>query len=147
MIARGWRELILNEEGVVTLMGKAGTGRTLLALAASLCKVVQDQEYRRLVVARPTIPMGREPGYLPGSLEKKLELWMRPIQDALEMLSDLNMGREECRRAELVRTRIFAIEALSCVRGAQHRQPIHRDRREAIPHPPGGQDDHHPGGA
>jgi PhoH-like ATPase len=117
MTARGSRELMLNVEEVVTLMGKAGTGRTLLALAASLRKVVQDREYRRLVVARPTIPMGRELGYLPGSLEEKLDPWMRPIQDVLEMLSDLNMGREERRQAELVRSGIIAIEALSYIRG------------------------------
>src|SRR5439155_25013740 len=58
---------------LVTLMGKAGTGKTLLAMAAGLKKTVQDRESRRLVVARPTISMGKELGFLPGSLEEKLK--------------------------------------------------------------------------
>src|SRR5437762_8560395 len=57
---------------LVTLMGKAGTGKTLLAMAAGLKKTVLDREYRRLVVARPTIAMGKELGFLPGTLEEKL---------------------------------------------------------------------------
>jgi PhoH-like ATPase len=111
-------DALLDEQiRLVTLMGKAGTGKTLLAMAAGLRKTMQDKEYRRLVVARPTIPMGRELGYLPGSLEEKLEPWMQPIYDALEMLSDLNMGREERRPADLLRSGVIAIEALSYIRG------------------------------
>src|SRR3984957_2536372 len=74
---------------LVTLMGKAGTGKTLMAMAAGLKRTVLDREFRRLVVARPTISMGKELGFLPGSLEEKLAPWMQPIHDALEMLSDL----------------------------------------------------------
>ena len=102
---------------LVTLMGKAGTGKTLLALAAALKKTVQDRDYRRLVVARPTIPMGRELGFLPGSLDEKLEPWMQPIYDALEMLGDLNMGHDQRRTADLMRSELIAIEALSYIRG------------------------------
>jgi len=102
---------------LVTLMGKAGTGKTLLALAAALKKTVQDRDYRRLVVARPTIPMGRELGFLPGSVEEKLEPWMQPIYDALEMLGDLNMGHDQRRTADLLRSELIAIEALSYIRG------------------------------
>src|SRR5207245_9401677 len=87
----------------VTLMGKAGTGKTLLAMAAGLRKTVQDREYRRLVVARPTISMGKELGFLPGSLEEKLNPWMQPIHDALEMLSDWNMGQYHRRSGDLMR--------------------------------------------
>ncbi len=101
---------------LVTLMGKAGTGKTLLALATGLRKTVQDRDYRRLVVARPTIPMGRELGYLPGSLEEKLNPWMQPIYDALELLGDLNMGHEQ-RTGDLVRNGTIVIEALSYIRG------------------------------
>ena len=61
---------------LVTLMGKAGTGKTLLALAAGLKRTVNDREFRRLIVARPTISMGKELGFLPGSLEEKLSPWM-----------------------------------------------------------------------
>jgi len=77
---------------LVTLMGKAGTGKTLMAMAAGLKRTVLDREFRRLVVARPTISMGKELGFLPGTLEEKLNPWMQPIHDALELLSDLNMG-------------------------------------------------------
>jgi len=102
---------------LVTLMGKAGTGKTLLAMAAGLKKTVLDREFRRLVVARPTISMGKELGFLPGSLEEKLAPWMQPIHDALEMLSDLNMGHEHRRSNDLMRSGSIVVEALSYIRG------------------------------
>src|SRR5437899_12071032 len=102
---------------LVTLMGKAGTGKTLLAMAAGLRKTVQEREYRRLVVARPTISMGKELGFLPGSLEEKLNPWMQPIHDALEMLSDLNMGQDHRRSGDLMRSGTIVVEALSYIRG------------------------------
>ncbi len=102
---------------LVTLMGKAGTGKTLLAMAAGLKKTVQDREFRRLVVARPTVAMGRELGFLPGSLEEKLAPWMQPIHDALELLGDLNMGHDHRRSQDLIRSGLVVIEALSYIRG------------------------------
>ena len=102
---------------LVTLMGKAGTGKTLLAMAAGLKRVVLDREFRRLVVARPTISMGKELGFLPGSLDEKLAPWMQPIHDALEMLSDLNMGHEHRRSGDLMRSGSIVVEALSYIRG------------------------------
>ncbi|MCX8155687.1 MAG: PhoH family protein [Verrucomicrobiae bacterium] len=102
---------------LVTLMGKAGTGKTLLAMAAGLKKTVQDREFRRLVVARPTVSVGRELGFLPGTLEEKLNPWMQPIHDALEMLSDLNMGHEHRRASDLLRSGTIVVEALSYIRG------------------------------
>jgi PhoH-like ATPase len=102
---------------LVTLMGKAGTGKTLLAMAAGLKRVVNDREFRRLVVARPTISMGKELGFLPGSLEEKLAPWMQPIHDALEMLSDLNMGHDHRRSGDLMRSGAIVVEALSYIRG------------------------------
>ncbi|MEI7730647.1 MAG: PhoH family protein [Verrucomicrobiota bacterium] len=102
---------------LVTLMGKAGTGKTLMAMAAGLKKTVLDREFRRLVVARPTISMGKELGFLPGTLEEKLGPWMQPIHDALEMLSDLNMGHEHRRATDLLRTGTIVVEALSYIRG------------------------------
>ncbi len=111
-------DALLNDEvKLVTLMGKAGTGKTLLALAAGLQRTVSDREYRRLVVARPTISMGKELGFLPGSLEEKLSPWMQPIHDALELLSDLNMGQENRRAFDLMRSGIIVVEALSYIRG------------------------------
>ena len=102
---------------LVTLMGKAGTGKTLLAMAAGLKRTVVDREFRRLVVARPTIPVGKELGFLPGSLEEKLNPWMQPIHDALELLSDLNMGHDSRRSNDLMRSGSIVVEALSYIRG------------------------------
>lgn len=102
---------------LVTLMGKAGTGKTLMAMAAGLKRTVMDREFRRLIVARPTISMGKELGFLPGSLEEKLAPWMQPIHDALEMLSDLNMGHEHRRSGDLMRSGHIVVEALSYIRG------------------------------
>ena len=102
---------------LVTLMGKAGTGKTLLAMAAGIKRVNSDREYRRLVVARPTISMGKELGFLPGTLEEKLNPWMQPIHDALELLSDLNMGHDGRRTGDLMRSGMIVVEALSYIRG------------------------------
>lgn len=102
---------------LVTLMGKAGTGKTLLAMAAGLKRAVLDREYRRVIVARPTISMGKELGFLPGSLEEKLNPWMQPIHDALEMLGDLNMGHDSRRTNDLMRNGSIVVEALSYIRG------------------------------
>ena len=102
---------------LVTLMGKAGTGKTLMAMAAGLKRTVLDREFRRVVVARPTISMGKELGFLPGSLEEKLAPWMQPIHDALEMLSDLNMGHDHRRSGDLMRSGNIVVEALSYIRG------------------------------
>jgi PhoH-like ATPase len=102
---------------LVTLMGKAGTGKTLMAMAAGLKRTVLDREFRRLVVARPTVSMGKELGFLPGSLEEKLAPWMQPIHDALEMLSDLNMGHDHRRSTDLMRSGMIVVEALSYIRG------------------------------
>jgi len=102
---------------LVTLMGEAGTGKTLIAMAAGLKRVVNDREFRRLVVARPTISMGKELGFLPGSLDEKLAPWMQPIHDALELLSDLNMGHDHRRSTDLMRSGSIVVEALSYIRG------------------------------
>ena len=102
---------------LVTLMGKAGTGKTLLAMAAGLKRTVVDREFRRMIVARPTISMGKELGFLPGSLDEKLSPWMQPIHDALELLGDLNMGQENRRTTDLLRSGMIAVEALSYIRG------------------------------
>jgi PhoH-like ATPase len=78
--------LLDGEVPLVTLLGKAGTGKTLLALAAGLMLTVEKKQYRRLLVARPIFPMGRDLGYLPGDMDEKLRPWMQPIYDNLEFL-------------------------------------------------------------
>ena len=71
---------------LLTLVGKAGTGKTLLALAAGLHQVADEQAYERLLVTRPVIALGKEIGFLPGSLEEKMGPWMQPIIDNLDFL-------------------------------------------------------------
>lgn len=72
---------------LVTLMGKAGTGKTLIGLAAALEMVLVRRKYTRLIVLRPPIPMGKDIGYLPGSLEEKMDVWAGPIFDSLAFLA------------------------------------------------------------
>jgi PhoH-like ATPase len=101
---------------LVTLSGKAGTGKTLLAVAAGLQQVARSRDFRRLVIARPTVPVGKELGFLPGTLEEKLDPWMQPIHDALDMLGDLG-GNGGHRTADLMRNGSIEVEALSYIRG------------------------------
>jgi PhoH-like ATPase len=71
---------------LVSLVGKAGTGKTLLALAAGLNRVVEENAYTRLVVSRPISPLGKDIGFLPGSKSEKFNPWMQPIYDNMEIL-------------------------------------------------------------
>ncbi len=80
-------ELLLNDEvQMVSLIGKAGTGKTLLAMAAGLHKVVEENKYSRLVISRPISPLGKDIGYLPGSKMEKFNPWMQPIYDNMDIL-------------------------------------------------------------
>ncbi len=80
-------DLLMDDEiRMVTLLGSAGTGKTLLALAAGMAKVFNEERYDKLLVARPIMPMGRDIGYLPGDKDEKLGAWMQPIFDNLSYL-------------------------------------------------------------
>ncbi len=80
-------DLLLNDDiRLVTLVGKAGTGKTLLALAAGLDKTIEARAFQRLVVSRPVFPLGKDIGFLPGDIEEKLRPWMQPIRDNLDFL-------------------------------------------------------------
>ena len=75
---------------VITLVGKAGCGKTLLALAAGLEQVLDGDIYKKLVVTRPVQPLGKDIGYLPGTMEEKMRPWLMPIQDNLDFLLNGN---------------------------------------------------------
>jgi PhoH-like ATPase len=104
---------------LVTLVGKAGTGKTLLAIAAGLQKVTEEQVFSKLLVSRPIFPLGRDIGYLPGDIEDKLNPWMQPIYDNLELLLGLNKTDKKDGRsyAELVDLGFVEIEPLTYIRG------------------------------
>lgn len=110
-------DALLNDELLfVTLSGKAGTGKTLLALAAGLHKTLDEGRFQRLLVSRPIFPMGRDIGYLPGDVEQKLNPWMQPIFDNVEFL--LGADKKAAGRAqELINQGMLNIEPLTYIRG------------------------------
>jgi PhoH-like ATPase len=113
-------DLLLNDDiKLVTLVGKAGTGKTLAALAAGLQKVVEENVFQKLLVSRPIFPLGRDIGYLPGDIEEKLNPWMQPIYDNVEMLLGLNKtDKKEGRNyGELIDLGYIEIEPLTYIRG------------------------------
>jgi len=110
-------ELLLNDDiKIVTISGKAGTGKTLLALAAGMQKVINDKYYNRVLIARPVIPMGKDIGFLPGSVEEKLEPWMQPILDNLNLIIHSNKG-SYLSIDQLIENDFIQIEALTYIRG------------------------------
>jgi PhoH-like ATPase len=104
---------------LVTLVGKAGTGKTLLAIAAGLHKAAEESVYNRLLVSRPVFPMGRDLGFLPGDIEEKLAPWMQPIFDNVELLlSGHEMEKRHSKGyKELMAMGIMEIEPLTYIRG------------------------------
>jgi PhoH-like ATPase len=113
-------DLLLNEDiQLVTLVGKAGTGKTLLAIAAGLLKSTDEGHYNRLLVSRPVFPLGKDLGFLPGDIKEKLSPWMQPIFDNVELLlgSVEERGKRKRGYKELVDMGILEIEALTYIRG------------------------------
>ncbi|WP_321372399.1 PhoH family protein [uncultured Desulfuromusa sp.] len=103
---------------LVTLVGRAGTGKTLLALAAGLQCVTETSLYSKLLVSRPVFPMGRDLGFLPGDVEEKLAPWMQPINDNFDLLlSDGGIRRKQQRHEELKEMGIVSVEPLTYIRG------------------------------
>lgn len=107
--------LLRNDLPLVTLVGKAGTGKTLLSLAAGLLQTEDLHLYKKLVVARPIVPLGKDIGYLPGEKEEKLKPWMQPIYDNLEFLFDTKKPGELDRI--LAGLGSIQVEALTYIRG------------------------------
>ena len=101
---------------IVSLVGKAGSGKTLLATAAGLQQVMeQDNEptYKRLIISRPVQPLGNDIGFLPGTMQEKMAPWLMPIQDNLQFL----MGDDKSTLEMYVDKGIIEIEALTYIRG------------------------------
>lgn len=115
-------DLLLDDNiKLVTLVGSAGTGKTLLAIASGLEKTTDESKYQKLLVSRPIFPLGRDVGYLPGTLEEKLNPWMQPIFDNLELLlGGVGQGRQKRLSQsyhELISQGILEVEPLTYIRG------------------------------
>ena len=109
-------ELLLRKDiQLVTMTGKAGTGKTLLALAAALLQTEDLGEYNKLLVSRPIVPMGKDLGFLPGEKEEKLRPWMQPIYDNLEYLFNTKKPGEL--DSILAGIHSIEVEALTYIRG------------------------------
>lgn len=109
-------DLLLREDiQLVTMIGKAGTGKTLLSLAAGLLQTEDLGKYKKLVVARPIVPLGKDIGYLPGEKEEKLRPWMQPIYDNLEFL--FNTKKQGELDQILLGMGSIEVEALTYIRG------------------------------
>ncbi len=98
---------------LVSLVGMAGSGKTLLSIAAALEQTVEQNKYKRIIVSRPIQPMGKDLGYLPGDLEEKMAPWIAPLNDNLEFLFDgdlktLDMFKE---------SGVIEVEAITYIRG------------------------------
>lgn len=122
-------DLLLNDDiPLVTLVGKAGTGKTLLAIAVGLHKVADERTYTRLLISRPVIPMGKDIGYLPGDIKEKLTPWMQPIYDNFDLIFGAQSSKDpkekrnlhtHVRRGheDLIERGLLQIEPLTYIRG------------------------------
>ncbi len=116
-------DLLLNDDvPLVTLVGKAGTGKTLLAIAAGLTKVADERKYSRLLISRPVVPMGKDLGYLPGDIQEKLTPWMQPLYDNFDLIfgtqeHQVKSGLWKRGHEELMEMGLLQIEALTYIRG------------------------------
>jgi PhoH-like ATPase len=125
---------------VVTLTGTAGTGKTLLAIAAGLVKTTDEDIYHKLLVSRPIFPLGKDIGFLPGDLEDKLNPWMQPIFDNMELLlGGTSHGRKKFMSKsyqELINQGMLAVEPLTYIRGRSlpHQYFVVDEAQNLTPH-------------
>ncbi len=138
-------DLLLDDEiKLITLLGSAGTGKTLLAIAAGMTKVFTEQRYDKLLVARPIMPMGKDIGYLPGDKDEKLSAWMQPIFDNLSYLMSTRGGgpqhadskHPEQRINQMVESGQLVLEPLTYIRGRSipHQFIIVDEAQNLTPH-------------
>ena len=114
-------ELLLNKDiALVTLVGLAGSGKTMIALAAALQQTLEEKIYRRILIARPVIAVGHDLGFLPGTKEEKLTNWMGAIYDNLSYLLEKPKGALETADMDiqmLTEEGLLEIEAVTYLRG------------------------------
>lgn len=113
-------DLLLDDSiHLVTLLGQAGTGKTLLTLAAGLSRVVDDGAYSRLLISRPVMPLGKDIGFLPGDVDEKMAPWMQPLYDNLEYLLIAGGSRKRGSRGfeDLLDSGQIQVEPLTYIRG------------------------------
>lgn len=113
-------DLLLRDEiKLVTLVGQAGTGKTLLALACGLRKVFDETMYSRILISRPIVPLGKDIGYLPGTKDEKLFHWMQPIYDNLEFLCQSTGGPANGSETQkwIMESKKIEMEAVTYIRG------------------------------
>jgi len=138
-------DLLMDDEvKLVTMLGTAGTGKTLLAVAAGLSKVFNEARYDKLLVARPIMPMGRDIGYLPGSKDEKLEVWMQPIFDNLAYLLSTRGAGDQHAESKPAEQRVhqfmdsgqLVLEPLTYIRGRSvpHQFLIVDEAQNLTPH-------------
>ena len=107
-------DLLMNQEvPILTLIGKAGCGKTLLAIASGLEQVIEKNIYKKLVVSRPVQPLGKDIGYLPGTMEEKMRPWLMPIQDNIDFL----MNGKKDTMGMFFDDGTIQVEALTYIRG------------------------------
>lgn len=112
-------DALLNHEiSMVSLVGKAGTGKTLLAIAAGLESAIGQQHFSRVLVSRPIVPMGRDLGFLPGDVNEKLGPWMQPIFDNIDFLfGNQRANNQTTTWDELINQGLLHVEPLTYIRG------------------------------
>ena len=104
---------------LITLVGKAGSGKTLMAIAAGIAQTIvdpfsgEDPIYNKIVISRPVQPLGKDIGYLPGTMEEKMHPWLMPLQDNLQFL----LGNDKATLEDYMDKGIIEIEALTYIRG------------------------------
>jgi PhoH-like ATPase len=142
-------DLLLDDSvKLVSLIGSAGTGKTLLALAAGLAKTLNEEVYQKMLCARPIMPLGRDIGYLPGDKDQKLTAWMQPIFDNIAYLlsnrltSDgthaqhASLSSVEQRITQLMESGQVVLEPLTYIRGRSipHQFMIVDEAQNLTPH-------------
>jgi PhoH-like ATPase len=139
-------DLLLDDDvKLVTLIGPAGTGKTLMAIASGMQKVLKEERLDKLLVARPIMPLGRDIGYLPGDKDEKLAMWMQPIFDNVSYLlstrsggtqGDADSKSAEQRMDQLMATGKLVMEPLTYIRGRSipHQFMIVDEAQNLSPH-------------